>query len=111
MASAATVVRFDLDDYQVLPDETFQAQVHLDADDAVPGLQPLPAELFSYGFKLTLDDSRAVIDAVTPPIVLDFLGFVSGAEISIAAGEATIKRSVDANSLANYAGTLLATIT
>jgi hypothetical protein len=107
---AALIVDFDQDSYALAQGQNFDVQVHLDADDATPGMQPLPEQLFSFGFKMNFDSTKVSVESVEVVPELDFFLFGPGAQISVDAGVASVKGNV-ALGTSDYIGTLLATLT
>lgn len=110
-ALCAQGVVFDRAIYQVAPGETFDVQVLLDANLATPEADPLENGLFSYGWQVAFDSSKATIDGLTVPAPLDFFGFATGASIVTDPGLAAAEGNIDQVTLTPYGDSLLATIT
>jgi hypothetical protein len=104
-------VVFDRAIYQVAPGETFDVQVLLDANLATSEANPLENGLFSYGWQVAFDSSKATIDGLTVPAPLDYFGFASGASIVTDPGLAAAEGNIDQVMLTPYGDSLLATIT
>jgi hypothetical protein len=114
---AATRVYFDKDEYIVSAvDETFDAQILIDADDRTPELEPVRGGLFSFGTEVTFDPSKAELSGPTDvktTAELDNFGFFAGAYTEVAPGRAGGKGNIDQiqNPLIPYDGSLLMTVT
>jgi len=104
-------VVFDQPVYSVLVGQTFDVEVRLDADEAAPGFQGLPAGLFSNGWQMTVNSSNASVDALLVPPELDFFGFAPGANTFVGPGEGRAEGNVDQIANIPYPGSLLGTIT
>ena len=109
LALAQGVV-FDRAIYQVAPGETFDVQVLIDGDLGTASPDPLANGLFSYGWKMEFDSSKATIDSLTVPDALDFFAFASGASLVTDPGLAAAEGNVDQVTLTPYGESLLATI-
>ncbi len=104
-------VLFDKSIYQVAPGEVFDVQVLIDGDISTPVAESLANGLFSYGWQLTFDSSKATVDGVTVPAALDFFAFAPGASLTADPGLAGAEGNVDQITLTPYQDSLLATIT
>ena len=98
-------IHTELDRYDVMPGETFDIRVFLDADDSVPGEQSLPNGLFSYGVKLEFDPAKLALvgpEAIRVPEALNFNGFSMGAARQVGDGYGGVKGNIDQVSLEPY---------
>jgi hypothetical protein len=108
---AAEGVLFDQSVYQVAPGETFAIQVLIDGELGTPEADPVSAGLFSYGWQVTFDSTKATVDNVDVPDALDFFAFAPGASIVTDPGLIAAEGNVDQVAFDPYEGSLLATIT
>ncbi len=115
---AGLTVRFDQDVYTVNgPGEQIFAQILIDGDSSIDGIQPVPNGLFSVGVKMSFNNVQADVGAVTDVMIppeMDFFGFSASALVSIVPpGEVAFHANVDQfnSPLEPYNGSLLATVT
>ncbi len=74
VADAALTVGFDQDTYVTQPTQSFQVQVHLDADWSSPATPALGPGLFSMGLRICMDEDYFGIDgpeSIVLPAELD----------------------------------------
>ena len=110
-AQAGLLIHTELDRYEVMPGESFDIRVYLDADDGLPGNQKLPNGLFSYGVKLEFDSEKLALvgsDAIRVPDALNFNGFSTGAARQIGDGFGGVKGNVDQLTSEPYEESLIA---
>lgn len=103
-------VLFDRSIYQVAPGEFFDVFVLLDGDTSTPAAEPLANGLFSYGWRMEFESTKATIDGVTIPTALDYFGFVPGASLTADPGLAGAEGNIDQVTLTPYEDSLLATM-
>ena len=113
--SAATIIHFDQDTYFVNgPGDVINAQVLIDANDAVAGDTPVRGGLFSFGVSADYPVAKASLNNVSQIHVspeLEHFGFDGSAFRDIQPGLASVKGNVDSNTVPTvpYEGTWLAT--
>ena len=107
-------LRFDRPVYDVVPGESFNVQVFLDMDDAVPGNQPPTSGFLSMGTRVLFDQALAQVTnvndiTVVPELDSDGLGGPAGKEAE--PGNAGAFGVLPFGAPNAYFGTLLVTIT
>lgn len=96
--------------YQVKPNESFTVEVLFDAELGLPGIQPWPDGLFSVGWQMSFDSTKAMVDSLTVAPELDYFGFLPGANTSVGPGQVEAEGNIDQIAFTPYFGSLLATI-
>lgn len=98
-APAAPRLEFEFGQYAVPanPAGTIEFRIMIDGNDTVPGRQPVPHGLFSYGFVMGFDPAvlqRIAEGSVTVEPALDFSGFAPGARVVQEQGQVTVSGNI-----------------
>lgn len=107
---AAPIVTTDQPVYTVKPNQAFTVEVLIDAELGLPGIQTLEAGLFSNGWQMTFDATKATVDLLTVEPALDFFAFLPGANTDVGPGFVEAEGNIDQIANQPYFGARLATI-
>lgn len=112
---SAVIVRPEQAIYYVLPGETFDIRIHIDANDSTLGsnFELLPDGLFSYGVQASFPSSLATVASVgqvNPVATLNFFGSSLGAMKQVTSNNASVKGNIDPVSGTPHSSSLLLTI-
>lgn len=112
---AAPRIHFGEDQLKVSPNEPFDVQIFIDADDRTDGDDLLANGLFGFGIQIDFDETKVRAEDASPanvPNELDFFGFTQGAFQQVDLQRIGVKANVDQNRspAVPYRGNLLATL-